>query len=444
MTASPRPATQRRQPVAGLLAVVAALGVGHAVHAQSCVGDLNHDGRIDGGDLGTVLSWWGPVVTSVPMSQACDLNADGSVDGVDLGLVLGDWGVCQASITEIVPVQGRLAGGTEISIHGTQLSQVSAVTVGGVPCTGLTLVSPNMVRAWTPAGPAGEAEIQVTTPAGTVTAPVAFTYREVVVPSWATLIEVQPDPAVVTDSAFRAAIAATGYAWRVRDTATQVEMLLVPPGTFDMGCTIAPTGQQCRSFEKPAHPVTLTQPYYLGRYEVTQAQWTARMASNPSYWQAANHPVESVSWNAVQEFCSSTGMRLPTEAEWEHACRAGTQTPYYNGSADSATVVTLAWHYYNACSGTSVCSPRDVGQLAPNALGFRDMLGNVSEWVNDRYGLYSAGAQTDPTGSASASDRVIRGGSFNFAPASTCSSTRDFRPPDHANNGIGFRVARTP
>jgi formylglycine-generating enzyme required for sulfatase activity len=255
-----------------------------------------------------------------------------------------------------------------------------------------------------------------------------------------------PDPAVVTDPALRAAIIATGRPWRVRDTATQIEMLLVPPGTFEMGCIMGSNQYGCYPYEQPVHTVTLTQPFYLGRYEVTQAQWQARMASNPSYFVAANgypgsdaRPVEQVSWNTIQGFCSATGMRLPTEAEWEYACRAGTQTPFYNGSTDDSTVGALAWYSPNSGSQT-----RPVGGKVPNAFGFHDMLGNVREWVNDWYDGYSAGAQTDPTGPVSGADRVVRGGGWNNVTNFMRSSYRSVGTPGGAFSLIGFRVARTP
>jgi hypothetical protein len=124
------------------------------------------------------------------------------------------------------------------------------------------------------------------------------------VPTWATLIEAAPDPAVVTDPVARAAILASGLAWRVRDTATQVEMLLVPPGTFQMGCIMGSNQYGCRSWELPVHQVTLTNAFYLGRYELTQAQWVATMGSNPSgfqnYEDSAERPVETVTWTTVQ------------------------------------------------------------------------------------------------------------------------------------------------
>jgi formylglycine-generating enzyme required for sulfatase activity len=270
----------------------------------------------------------------------------------------------------------------------------------------------------------------------------------VTVPSWATLVEAQPDPAVVTDPALRAAIIATGRPWRVRDTATQVEMLLVPPGTFQMGCIMGSDLYGCVSWlEQPVHQVTLTNAFYLGRFELTQSQWVATMGSNPSYFQgqpdSASRPVEQVSWNTIQGYLSATGFRLPTEAEWEYACRAGTQTPFYNGSTDDTTLGTLAW-YGACCGGNSGEQSHAVGGKLANAFGFHDMLGNVREWVNDRYGVYTAVAQTNPTGPASSTTRVVRGGDWWGISWSLRSSIRASSEPHDAFYLIGFRVARTP
>ena len=242
-------------------------------------------------------------------------------------------------------------------------------------------------------------------------------------PPWAVVLEQCPDPSVVTDEKLRAAILATGLPWRVVDIGTGIEMLLVPPGTFTMGCS--PSLQWgCQSNENPVHQVTLTQPFYLGRYEVTQAQWTAVMGSNPSSFQSPsaqvpaeqvpNRPVERGSWNMVQSFNAATGLRLPTEAEWEYACRAGTTTAFNNGSDDDSTLGTLAWFSGNAATQT-----HPVGQKLPNALGLHDMHGNVWEWVADRYGAnyYSQSPELDPPGPAVGTSRVIRGGSWFDGPS---------------------------
>jgi formylglycine-generating enzyme required for sulfatase activity len=271
-----------------------------------------------------------------------------------------------------------------------------------------------------------------------------FTY--VVSSGWYTVIEQYVDAAVVTNVAMRNAITASGLPWRVRDNGTNIEMLLVPAGTFTMGCT-ASNQYGCEPNENPTHSVTLTQAFYLGRYEVTQGQWVAKMGSNPSYFQGAsypdapNRPVEQVSWNTIQSYLSATGMRLPSEAEWEYACRAGTTTAFNNGSSDDVTVGTITWYFANSGNQTHA-----VGGKAANALGLYDMSGNVYEWVNDWYGstYYSVSPSTNPLGPVSGTSRVLRGGACYSSETSVRSSNRYDVTPGGTDDGIGFRVARAP
>jgi formylglycine-generating enzyme required for sulfatase activity len=273
-----------------------------------------------------------------------------------------------------------------------------------------------------------------------------LTDQSIIVPTWATPVEAMPDPAVVTNSTLRAAITATGLAWRVRDTATQMEMLLVPAGTFTMGCT-ASNQDGCYNDEIPTHSVTLTQAFYLGRYEVTQGQWVARMGSNPSSFQgasypdAANRPVENVSWDTIHGYLSMTGMRLPSEAEWEYACRAGTTTAFNDGSSDDASVGNIAWYRSNSSNQTHA-----VGGKAANALGLYDMSGNVYEWVNDLYLLtyYSVSPSTNPLGPVSGTKVVLRGGSWINDTDTVRSSCRGSVEPYIGISCNGFRVARAP
>jgi formylglycine-generating enzyme required for sulfatase activity len=363
------------------------------------------------------------------------------------------------ALTSIAPASGPTSGGTQITLTGTNLSGATSVTVGGVAATSVQVVSPTTVTAITPAGTAGVYDVSVAT-RYTATLSNAFTYvTDGTVPSWATLIEAAPNPAVVTSSTLRAAITATGYAWRVKDTATQIEMLLIPPGTFQMGCS-ASGAYACHFFENPVHTVTLTNAFYMGRYEVTQAQWQARMGSNPSWFQSAssqvpadqvpNRPVEQVSWNTVQGFLAQTGMRLPTEAEWEYAYRAGTTPAFHgyttgnlSGTNDDNLVGNIAW--YNANSNGQT---RPVGGKLANGYGLHDMSGNVWEWVNDWFGdtYYSSSPQNNPTGPASGSYRVLRGGAWGSTTNSLRASYRDHDSPDSAYyyGFFGFRVARAP
>jgi formylglycine-generating enzyme required for sulfatase activity len=324
---------------------------------------------------------------AIPDTCQCiaDLFFDNQVNGADLGILLGQWGQM---------------GSADLDGNGV----VNGADLG------------IMLGAW------GQCSVTL--------------------PTWATVVEAQPDPAVVTDATLRAAISASGRAWRVRDNGTNIEMLLVPPGTFTMGCT-ASNQYGCDSDENPTHSVTLTQAFYMGRYEVTQSQWVAKMGSNPSYFQgqpdSASRPVERVSWDTIQGYLYVTSMRLPSEAEWEYACRAGTTTAFNNGSSDVATVGDIAW--YNGNSGNQTHA---VGGKAANALGLHDMSGNVYEWVNDLMGSYSSEAQTNPLGPVSGSSRVWRGGSWYTDAYYVRSSNRYNYPPDYTNNGLGFRVARAP
>ena len=382
---------------------------------------------------------------------AGDNNGDGVVNGHDLAILLSSWGeVCASTVTSVTPLQGLTSGGTEITINGTNLGGTLAVEVGGVACTNLQVLSSTLVKAVTPARKSlGAVAITVISEAGTATAADAFTYVSPTVPTWATLIEALPDPAVVTDAALRNAITASGFAWRIRDNSSNIEMLLVPPGTFEMGCIMGSDSFACIPQEQPVHTVTLTNAYYLGRYEVTQAQWQAKMGSNPSAFQgqadSPSRPVEQVSWITIQYFLSATGLRLPTEAEWEFACRAGTTTPFHsgpgfpNGTTNDGLVGTIAWYAPNSGNVTHA-----VGGKATNALGMHDMSGNVWEWCGDWYGAYSAGAQTNPTGPASGTTRVNRGSAWNGSTRDVRSSNRHYYTPDDTNNSIGFRVARAP
>ena len=245
------------------------------------------------------------------------------------------------------------------------------------------------------------------------------------------ILEQNPDPKVVTDADFFKRIMETKLPWRVKDIATGIEMLLVPPGTFMMGAS--PGDTQASDDETPAHEVTITKAFYLGRTAVTQAQWFKVMDTNPSHFRGELLPVDSVSWNDCRQFCAKTGMKLPTEAQWEYACRAGTKGATY-GDLD-----LIAWHYGNAGYETHA-----VGELQPNALGFFDMLGNVWEWCEDRYGSYSSGSVTNPTGPATGSSLLLRGGYWSSNSDNCRASQRYYYTPGDVYDFDGFRVVRTP
>ncbi|MCY3017923.1 MAG: formylglycine-generating enzyme family protein [Planctomycetota bacterium] len=198
--------------------------------------------------------------------------------------------------------------------------------------------------------------------------------------------------------------------------------------------------QSSYDWEKPAHDVTLSAPFHMGKYEVTQAQYAAVMGTNPSHFRGANLPVEQVSWNDAAEFCRKVSekaglvVRLPTDAEREYACRAGTTTTYYTGDTE-ADLGRAAW--YSANSGGKT---HPVGQKEPNAFGLYDMHGNVWEWCQDWYEGYKPGAVVDPQGPPEGQLRVLRGGSWGNR-AGYCRSAYRLRGfPDYRFDFIGFRV----
>jgi formylglycine-generating enzyme required for sulfatase activity len=412
-------------------------------------GDFDLDGEVGGGDLAVVLSLWG--LQNPPIG---DLNGDGIVSGADLSIILSNWGTLawQPSIASVTPASGVTTGGTTITIRGSAFTSATAVTIGGAAATSVTVVNATTLTVVTPAGSVGARDVVVTDFGGTATAVRGFEYTLI----WYTVLEQSPDPAVVTNAALREGIIATGRPWRVRDNASQIQMLLVPPGTFNMGCS-ASNQWGCSSPENPVHAVTLTNAFYIGRYEVTQAQWMATMGSNPSAFQGAsaqvpaeqvpNRPVEMVSWNMIQDFLSTTGLRLPTEAEWEYAYRAGTTTAFHsmpgfpNGTNDDTQVGNIAWFGSNSVSQT-----RPVGGKAANALGLHDMSGNVWEWVNDWFSssYYASSQSTNPPGPASGAVRVARGSSWESNSDFLRSSFRSGASPGAATGSIGFRVARNP
>ena len=212
-------------------------------------------------------------------------------------------------------------------------------------------------------------------------------------------------------------------------------MIAVKGGTFQMG------SDDGYEWEKPVHQVTLSD-YYIGETEVTQELWTAVMGSNPSNFTGnMQRPVEKVTWNDCQTFISKlnqlTGetFRLPTEAQWEYAARGGNQAQgrLYSGSN---TIDDVAWYTSNSSSTT-----HPVKTKAPNELGIYDMTGNVWEWCSDWNGAYSSAAQTNPTGPATGSERVFRGGSWFHYAAYCRVANRSNNTPASSNFDLGLRLA---
>jgi len=416
----------------------------HALAQSSCPADLNGDRVVNSLDMVILLNAFGNCPAS-PASCPADLNGDGVVNALDVIILSNAYGNCPVAvptINDVSPATGPTSGGTTIVILGTNFTGTSRVQVGGIDATRFEVLGDRTVTAVTPAGTEGLADVTVTAAGQTATRTNAFTY------TWYTVLEQNPSSAVVPNATVRANIIATGFPWRVRDIGTGIELLLVPPGTFTMGCNAFDLGR-CHSDESPRHQVTLTRAFYLGKYEVTQAEWQARMGSNPSRFRTArdspSRPVEQVSWNDVAVFNTATGFRLPTEAEWEYSCRAGTtkaihqSRPRTSGSNSTTYLYNIAWWSGNAAGRTHAVGGKD-----PNGFGFYDMSGNVSEWCNDWFGDYSDGYAMDPAGPSTGRDRVRRGGGWGWFSSSNRSSSRDYVVPGASGGSTGFRAARTP
>ncbi len=216
-------------------------------------------------------------------------------------------------------------------------------------------------------------------------------------------------------------------------------MVWVEGGTFRMGAT-SEQGSEAYDREKPVHSVTLSS-YCIGKTEVTQALWKAVMGTNPSLFKGDNLPVECVSWDDCQAFIrklnvlTGQNFRLPTEAEWEFACRGGNNSRGYKYSG-SNYIDNVAWYRDNSGDKT-----HPVATKSPNELGIYDMSGNVSEWCSDWYGDYSSGAQTNPKGPYGGSHRVSRGGSWRSLAGYCRSSNRNYYYPTNRYNILGLRLA---
>ncbi|MBO1052380.1 MAG: SUMF1/EgtB/PvdO family nonheme iron enzyme [Dolichospermum sp. DET73] len=226
-----------------------------------------------------------------------------------------------------------------------------------------------------------------------------------------------------------------------------LEMVEIPGGTFIMG---SPASEAKRgSNEGPQHQVTVPS-FYMGKYELTQAQYQAIIGTNPSRFKGKNRPVEGVSWNNAVEFCKKlsqkTGKnyRLPSEAEWEYACRAGTTTPFYFGESITPDLVNYNgdYTYASAPKGKYRQQTTDVGTFPPNSFGLYDMHGNVWEWCQDDYKDDYINAPTDGSAltSPSRSGKLLRGGSWDYVPGDCRSASRYDGNLDDNDNDIGFRV----
>jgi formylglycine-generating enzyme required for sulfatase activity len=242
------------------------------------------------------------------------------------------------------------------------------------------------------------------------------------------------------------------------------DFVKIPGGTFTMG---SPANEPERRADEVQHQVTVST-FYLGKHEVTQKEWREVMGNNPSRFQGDNLPVELVSWYEAVNYCNkrsqregltpaytidgtnvswnrnANGYRLPTEAEWEYACRAGTSGPFSTGNNISTDQANYEgnYPYNNNAKGAYRGKTVDVGSFAPNPWGLYEMHGNVYEWCWDWYGGYTSGAQTDPAGPASGAKRVLRGGSWGNVAWYLRSAARVSVGPSFRDNGLGFRLVR--
>jgi formylglycine-generating enzyme required for sulfatase activity len=216
-----------------------------------------------------------------------------------------------------------------------------------------------------------------------------------------------------------------------------MKLVRIDPGKFVMG---SETGD---ADEQPVREVTITRPFFVGVCEVTQDQYKKVMGTGPSSQEGGELPVDSVTWEEAQAFCKKLSQiekaeyRLPTEAEWEYACRAGTNTAFHWGDSFDTS---FFWCGYNASRG-----PRRVGLAKPNPWGLHDMSGNVWEWCEDWYAEdgYASSGNRDPQGPASGSRRVLRGGSWWGTPEDCRSSNRLGYAPDSRLYTVGFRVCKS-
>ena len=228
---------------------------------------------------------------------------------------------------------------------------------------------------------------------------------------------------------------------RINNPFTSSDFVLIEAGSFFMGSN----DSLAYPDEQPIHEVTISQPFYMGKTEVTQAQWTAIMGENPSQFIGEARPVDNIGPSDIQAFLTALNeaaecpscYRLPTEAEWEYAARAGSTAPF-SFADDSDSLASYAWYSTNAEYKT-----HPVGQKKPNAWGLYDMHGNVYEWVQDRYGPYPASPTTDPTGPDEGNEYILRGGSWTDAERELRVTYRDYYAPNHRHNFFGFRLVKT-
>ena len=258
------------------------------------------------------------------------------------------------------------------------------------------------------------------------------------------MVRADPDPAQVADAKVRARIAATALPWLVRHRQTGIELLLVPPGEYLMG-------SMASELERPVHRVKLTRPFYVSRCEVTQGEWSKVMATNPSKFQGdPDLPVEQVSFDDLNKgggFLKQTGLRLPTEGEWEYVAHGLNETKYPWGDNDDPDCMNCG---SSGKDGKALDQTAKVGSHPKGVAwcGALDLAGNVWEWCSDGYDATSYNSRVqpvvDPTGPANATMRVIRGGAWNYSSKDARCSNRGKLAPSDRFSYVGFRVVKVP
>jgi len=227
-----------------------------------------------------------------------------------------------------------------------------------------------------------------------------------------------------------------------KEPLTGADFVYIPPGEFMMG---SPEDESGRCENEILHRVRLTRGFYIQTTQIKQGQWKKLMGNNPYYFKGEYLPVENVSWNDAVEFCEKLSRntdrtyRLPTEAEWEYACRAGTQTVYNWGDRADCSRANYGNGWSEECKGKNPGKTMPVASFLSNAWGLYDMHGNVWEWCNDWYGDYPTDSVVDPMGPSSGSDRVLRGGGWIGSAEFCRSATRFGYSPDLRDSYVGFR-----
>ena len=250
---------------------------------------------------------------------------------------------------------------------------------------------------------------------------------------------------------FAARLVAPGPADFYIEPGTGMVLVAIRPGSFMMGSSDSEPG---RNDDEVQHRVTLSHLFYIGKHEVTQAEWTRVMGSNPSHFGDCERcPVEQVDFDQANDFLSRINagtsamqFRLPTEAEWEYACRAGTSTPFNTGAQLTTAQANIDSRYSGPDTegGAAYDKTLPVGKFPPNAWGLHDMHGNVWEWTNDWYGPYNPRHDTDPRGAETGAKRVIRGGGWHFDANSARCGQRYTHAPQDKDDSLGFRVVAVP